>query len=199
MNESMPSSISAALSDAQRVIKEAEARAAQIINEAKEEYIEAHKLGYEAGLIDGREEAIRRGVRLLEDSAELNDSLIREAAQLAIAIASKVVGEQVKIELATVRKIALQALRSLPFSAGARIVCHPDDQKVLELALQDVERVAGGPVSLEVDETITRGGCLIKTLEGEADATIEAMIGVISLHLGVSGYDAQLTNSETET
>lgn len=189
MSDSAPK-VASAISEAQSIIEAAEQRAKALEEKAKQSFDQAFDKGYEAGFERGRQEAAESAIRLLEENGKLSDQLAAEAARLAIAITSSVVGGEVASNPSVVRQNALRALRESVVGNAATIYVHPEDRAVLDPAIEQLERVAGGAkVVLDIDPSLTRGGCIVRTDFGEVDARIETLIGLVAVRLGVPHYE----------
>jgi flagellar assembly protein FliH len=176
--------MSAALTQAQSIVEAAETRARKLEEQAEKSYLEAKQRGYEEGLEAGKTEALAEAVRLIEQTEALNDSLAREAAQLALAIASMVIDQELATKPDTVNKIARRALRESVIGESVVVLCNPKDVDALLASQQDFRRLAGGAaVAIEVDDTIARGGCIVRTEFGEVDASIERLLRNIANRL----------------
>ena len=151
--------------------------------------IETRRRAHEDGLADGLAEAGERigsalaclaaaeaAIRELED--EFLRAAERSAVELAIAIAEKIVGGTVEARPEKVLDVVGGAL--LRTAARHRLVIevNPDD---LELVSENAEGLAaklGGVQRLDVvaERRIERGGCIVRTEEGEIDAQIEEQL-----------------------
>lgn len=181
------SKLATAISEAQSIIEAAEERARALEERAKERFAEAEQRGYEAGFERGRAEATDAAVRLLQESGAIGDQLASEAARLALAITATVIGEQVKVDPQVVKRIALKGLRESIVGATATLFVHPDDYKTVETAQDELVRAAGGAgIRIEIDENMTRGGCIVRTDFGEVDARIDTLLKGIATRLGIS-------------
>lgn len=179
-----PSNVSAALSQAQSIVEAAEKRAQQLEEEAKKSYAEAKELGYQEGLESGKAQALNEAVRLIEETSDLHESLAREAANLALAIAGVVVDGEISTKPERVIQIALRALRESVVGESVILLCNPKDVASLESASNEFRRLAGGAaVRVEPDETIARGGCIVRSEFGEVDASIERLLRNIAERL----------------
>ncbi len=180
------SSVSAALSEAQSIIAAAEQRASELTASAEQAYERSQKQGYDQGFEQGRRDASHQALRLIEESALIGSKLSAEAAKLAMAICSTVIGEHVKVDPDLVRKIAERALQQSVVGDVITIIAHPDDKKTLTKSVDAFRRLAGGAsVSVEEDETMTRGGCIVRTEFGEVDASITILLESIAAKLGL--------------
>lgn len=185
-NESAPPSLSAALSEAQAILDSAEERARSIIVDADRVREEARAQGESEGQELGKKEALQVAVRLLEDRALIQQRLSEEAARLALRIAATVIERHVESDESVVIDIAKRALRETVVEHAATIISHPKDKQILQQALDQLRRVAGGAeIKLETDASLGRGGCVVRTEFGEADASIEALLGSVQARLGV--------------
>lgn len=179
--------LSAALSEAQSIVEAAEQRAKALLAKAEEAYQQGYEQGYEAGSKQGRADAVESAVRLLEDSGAIGDRLAVRAADLALAIAGSVIGEQLAVDTETVKRIALRALRESIVGGSAAIMVNPEDKKLLEKFSDEFNRVAGGAaISIQADPDIKRGGCVIRSDFGEVDAQIDTLLDVTAARLGLS-------------
>jgi flagellar assembly protein FliH len=162
--------------------------------------IETRRRAHEDGLADGLAEAGERigsalaclaaaeaAIRELED--EFLRAAERSAVELAIAIAEKIVGGTVEARPEKVLDVVGGAL--LRTAARHRLVIevNPDD---LELVSENAEGLAaklGGVQRLDVvaERRIERGGCIVRTEEGEIDARIGAQLDRVAELLAEAG------------
>jgi len=175
----------AAVTPAQRaaeIVAAAEAQAAAIADAAAAE-------ARERGFAQGRDEALasmtpaREALEaataaLAEAHAELAASLERRAAELAVAVAEKIVGA----ELATRPELVLEVLTGALRGAAERdrlvVEVNPDDLELVRDAAAGLAASLGGIASLDVvaERRVGRGGCVVRTLEGEIDATLAGQL-----------------------
>lgn len=178
--------LSTALHEAQTILDAAEARVREIIGDAEKNAELARAQAYREGYDQGRHDAVQKAVRMLEDSATLSDRFAEQAAKLALKVASYVIRDHVKAHPETVKKMALHALQESVVGEQARITVHPDDEPVLSAALGELKQIASGAsILLDVDSSLTRGGCVVRTDFGEVDSTIEALIGSLASRFGI--------------
>lgn len=178
--------LSAAIDNAQSIIAAAEQRANELREAAKRAYDEARSQGYAEGLEQGRLDAARMAVRLLEERAVVEERLSLEAAKLAVAICESVMGEAVKVDPQIVRRIAERALQQSISGDSVAIYVHPDDESVMTAAIDRLRRIAGSAtVTIEVDRAVSRGGCVIRTEFGEVDASLELLLSSVAQRLGL--------------
>jgi flagellar assembly protein FliH len=180
------------------------ARAREVLREAEEERDrmreEGRRAGFEAGLAEGREAAVRaERERVAAETAGLADALRRAAegletarAELAIEgerellrLAVRIAERVVKAEVASGRPVAAANLRrAVELTARRREVrvrVHPADLSALEACLPDLRRSVTdlGAVAFDPDPSLARGGCVVTTSEGVADADVRAQLDEI--------------------
>lgn len=181
------SKLATAISDAQSIIAAAERRAEELRQRTEAALEEAHRQGYQAGFEQGRKEAIEQAVRLLEDAGVVGDRIAREAAKLALAIASKVIGEHIKTDPQVVQRLAVRALQESIIGDSVTLVVNPDDKPIIEQFRSQLRSVTGGlDVMVEISAELSRGGCIVKTEFGEVDASLESLLKEIGSRLGIS-------------
>lgn len=158
---------------------------------------QARRDGYEKGLQEGREAAaVVERERLGREAAPLGDVLRAAAAavdakraelaaaaetdllRLAVRIAEKIV----KAEVESGRRVAAENLRRAVALAvrrrEIRVRLNPADLEMIEAFLPELRRGAPdlGPVLLEADAAVARGGVVVVTPEGVVDADLRTQI-----------------------
>jgi flagellar assembly protein FliH len=144
---------------------------------------------YEAGRRDGAAEAevaVSAAVQALSGAAAalvaereaLADATERAAVELALRIAEKVVQASVANDPERVVDAVRGALRLLLDRERFTVLVNPDDLDVVREGLASVVAELGGVEHYEVqaERRVTRGGAVVRTVEGEVDATLEAKL-----------------------
>lgn len=181
-----PGNLSSALTQAQDIVEAAEKRATALMDQAEKSYHDAREKGFHEGYQQGLEDATSQAVRLIEQTGALQEKLSQEAAKLAVAIAGSVISEEISVTPEYVQKIALKALQESVVGDAVTFVVHPEDEKTLKSATGQFKRVAeGAAMSVETDDSLTRGGCIVRTEFGEVDASIETLLTTIAQRLGL--------------
>jgi flagellar assembly protein FliH len=147
-----------------------------------------HELGQQAGLESAMQklDSLLTGChKLLGELGELHRQACRDVeadlAQLALAVARKIVGRDASLGPEAVTRIIRQALGQVEHAGRITIKLNPADLALL--ADMKPQLLSGLPEAgravFEADEGIARGGCLIETDEGEVDARIERQFQVV--------------------
>jgi flagellar assembly protein FliH len=167
--------------EAARIIADAHEQAAQIEREAMmkmESTIRTEVDAQIARVIDPWREQLQQS---LEELTTLRSETFRQAESelvtLAIEIARKVIHREVATDSQIVSGLARVALSRIPKRAPATIHLHPDDLTYLESNLDKLQ--SGHSLTLVVDHSIGRGGCVVHTELGDVDATIEQQFAEI--------------------
>jgi flagellar biosynthesis/type III secretory pathway protein FliH len=156
----------------------------------------AREEGYAEGLAEARAQtasaidalaAAEQGIRSREE--EFLRAAERSAVELAIAIAEKIVGGTVAARPEAVLDDVGGALLRTASRHRLAIEVNPDD---LELVADSAERLAaklGGVQRLDVvaERRIERGGCIVRTEEGEIDARIGSQLERVAELLAEAG------------
>jgi flagellar assembly protein FliH len=155
---------------------------------------EAWEQGFAAGRDDGRAaalkeqqgltEALRARVQRLEDLlnllsrplAELDESVLRQLATLAGAIARQLVRRELRVQPEQIIAVIRETVALLPAAArDVRIHLHPEDAALVRERL--VEPATSRAWTLIEDPVITRGGCRISGENSSIDAQVETRLG----------------------
>jgi flagellar assembly protein FliH len=148
---------------------------------------QARQEGYQAGYDEGlqaasdamqaeREQEMAR-LRALVDNfhqalGELDQAVAEQTLDLAIEVASLVLGSTLKTRRDLLLPVIRESLQALPLHHG-NIALHanPEDIDALREGLAEIS--APGGINLVPDSTLSPGGCLLKAGHSEVDASIE--------------------------
>ena len=173
-----------------------------------------YQKGFNEGLEQGKSEGEKAGEELAAGKIEpLLNSLQSELLQLknirqetyryiekqvvdlALAIARKVVCREIEMDKEVVMCVAREALAKVDDAVEIKIKMSPSDLQFIEKAkyqLSDlIDKIDN--VTLEAEENIQRGGCILETNLGEIDARIEKQLQAVE-----ESFRNALENSATE-
>jgi len=153
---------------------------------------DAHASGVEVGRTQGRAEvqgpAEAESQRALDMVAQVDQLRIQSAMQaefdiveLALAMARKVIHREVSLDpdimVAHVREI----IANIAEKGLIRVLVSPGDVEYLQTCCSSIVGAGGTPVqlSIEPDETIQPGGCIIESSQYFINATIETQLEAI--------------------
>jgi len=182
------------------LLAEAQAHVEAMLNQAQLQvttiHENAHQLGWQAGYTEGHNEAIQAVEKKLTeltqtlqktvDSAveERNRFLRRsqdEISQLVVAIARKVIGQELSLNPQVVTEIVAQAIKEAAISGACRIRVNPADYSLLSPAWETIPSMQPSDRKWELvsDNKVSRGGCLIEANGGILDAQIDSQLGQV--------------------
>jgi type III secretion system HrpE/YscL family protein len=167
----LPAGRLSSLREAEQALATASQHAAALLEHAAAEVVELRRRA--------EEESQARAVALLCRAEERARQIVRDArgelTTLAVRIAEKILGEQLRVHPDSVASIVRQCLRAFPGTGRVRLRAHPEDLPVLEAARPQL----GGPavaVELQADPQIARGGCVLESELGELDGRLESQL-----------------------
>ena len=146
---------------------------------------EGRRAGYEAGLQEARAQAEGAVAALAELLAEVRsgaerraESLEREAVELALALAEKIVAGTVQAQPERVLEVVRGALRRIVERDVVTVVVNPDDLDLVRDSIDAVAASLGGIERIDVqgDRRVGRGGALLRTQVGEIDARLKQQL-----------------------
>ncbi|MGD9692775.1 MAG: FliH/SctL family protein [Phycisphaerales bacterium] len=194
---------------AQQIVAEAHRERERLIADAAEVGRKAgHAEGHAQGRIEGREaaleadaEEISRLVGVWEEAAvrfeaqrdRLMGELRTDVLRLALAIAERVVKRVVEIDEGLAAREVESALELVAANSRAVVAVHPDDRTNVEGIVGGILRRFGraGHVEVVEDETVTRGGCVIRSARGSVDARVETQLERIAQAVLGQSRDAE--------
>lgn len=106
---------------------------------------------------------------------EVYSNAEKEAVELALAIARKIVCHEVNTNKAVVLSVVKEALKRVVDHKKVKIRVNPSDLNVIKEAKSQFSDFVDNTenITIEEDEAILNGGCVIETDLGEIDARIE--------------------------
>jgi flagellar assembly protein FliH len=161
---------------------------------------DAHRRAREEGLAEGQAEGRARINAAVDALAEAEreirareEAFLRAAEQsaveLAIAIAAKIVGGSVQARPETVLDVVAGALLRTSARHQLVIEVNPEDLEVVAESAEGLAARLGGVQRLDVvaERRVERGGCIVRTEEGEIDARIGSQLDRVAELLADAG------------
>jgi flagellar assembly protein FliH len=169
--------LGAARTEAERVMREARDHAARVRMEAEA-----------AGRRDARAEA----ARVVVEATRTRDRILRDAQdqvlRVAMAVARRIVGDQLAADPAAVRALAGRALDHARRARQVTLRIHPDDADAVAPLAQDWP----GTLTVVPDATLTRGDCLLHTDVGDVDARLHIQLAALERTLHEAAFASNL-------
>lgn len=154
---------------------------------------EGYHAGYPEGLRAGEADGRQAGAALVQRLRALLDTLGRpleqldreaeeELLHLALALARRVVYEEVKADPSHTAAAVRRALAELPATQRTvTVYVHPEELGFIREQVGD--EAAGAGWSVVADPHLARGGCVVTTESSRVDATIERRLDAVAEQL----------------
>ncbi len=158
--------------EAERIVAEANARAAKILDDAK---VSAQAFASQAAEEARAQETAKLAAGFLALRAEEDARAERDLArtiELAVLLAERLVGEGLTIEPSRIAALAASALEEARGARKVRIDASPDDVAALQQALGAI----GHTATVEADPTLARGSLVVHTDLGRIDARLQPQL-----------------------
>jgi flagellar assembly protein FliH len=157
------------------------------------EHARALEAAFAAGVAEGRraaEEEVAERITILESSLTgLGAGLVRErelvaerveraAVELALRIAEQALGAAVAVQPERVVDVVRGALRRLVERDRVTVLVNPADLELVRSHLGAIVDELGGIEHCEVqsERRVSRGGAVVRTADGEIDATLQTKL-----------------------
>lgn len=153
---------------------------------------QAFKKGFEKGEKEGLESARQRVGALLSSFNEalleldsLKKELLlnseRESVELSLAVAKKIVCQEITTNRNVVLSVVKEALKKVVGNENIRVRMCPDDLQFMNEFKSQLPELMddSSKVIFEGDESIMQGGCIIDTNQGDIDARIEKQLQAV--------------------
>jgi flagellar assembly protein FliH len=150
---------------------------------------EARVRGHEAGLAAGMAEAqvqlepvrdalieARAGIERMAD--EIVPLVEQRAVELALVLAEKILATSLALDPSLVGSIATGALRRIVARDRIELDVNPEDVELVRAALaSDTNELSSSRrIDVIAERRVRRGGCVVRTVDGEIDARIEKQL-----------------------
>jgi flagellar assembly protein FliH len=136
-------------------------------------------------------EALGAAVQGMHDAQlAAGEHLERQAVELGFALAEKVLAGALAVEPERVIESVRGALRGLVDRERVTVLVNPDDLELVQGAIDELRGSLGGidHCVVEAERRVRRGGCVVRTPEGDVDAGIDTKLArareVIEQELG---------------
>jgi flagellar assembly protein FliH len=164
-------------SRAAEIVAKAEADAAAIAAEAA---AHGQQQGYAAGLAAAEAQIapVREALAAVVDGVVAAEERFLAAAELrsvelALALAEKIVGAALDVQPELVVEIVTGALRRSVERDRLVVEVNPDDVELVRASVSETaDRLGVGRLEVVAERRVARGGCVVRTTEGEIDARI---------------------------
>lgn len=140
-----------------------------------------HEAGFQAGLIEAQAQ-MSAGIAALTAAAEavaaererVAAAVEPAAVDLALAIAEQALGAAVAVKPEVVVDVVRGALRRLAERDRVTILVNPEDLELVRAASETLVAELGGieHCDVQAERRVGRGGAVVRTVEGEVDATL---------------------------
>ena len=109
---------------------------------------------------------------------EASERLERQAVDLGLALAEKVLAGVLNLEPERVIESVRGALRGLVERERVTVLVNPDDLELVRGAMDDLRASLGGieHCVVEAERRVRRGGCVVRTPDGDVDAGIDTKL-----------------------
>ena len=174
---------------AREIVAEAEETAQRLLQEAQQKGLaQGREAGHAEGLKRARlesEATIHRLAELAhqaeEEQARLLGQMEGQMVELALAIARRVVSEELTFRPEAVAEIVARAIEEARGGGHHVIRLHPADADLLSSYLPRAAIEAGGNEwEIRADDSLQRGDCLIETAFGLVDARIDTQFSELT-------------------
>ncbi len=169
--------------DAHRqILARAASEGERILDRARAQgYAEGHERGLQDGLAEtaAAAQALGEALRELQElRCQTAEEVERDAVELALALASKILAGALEVEPERVVNVVRGALRRVADRRQITVLVDPADIDIVGGALAELQTQTGGIelCDVQADRRVGRGGAVVRTAEGEIDASVETQL-----------------------
>lgn len=170
--------------------EEANLQITERLETQRNEFTKERETAYQKGFTDGERKGREEGVQEINPALELlqnwiqiiqseKEELIRryekDVVELAFQISAKVLAREIQTQPEAIIDSVRAALRKIVNADDVTLRVNPEDMKILENVQEELSRelAKGGPLHLQMDDSIDRGGCVLETENGILDGQLD--------------------------
>jgi len=163
---------------ARNIVDGARREAEQIVAKAQQE----RTASVETGLQLGYEEGLKSWNSILAGAWQARENLKTEWEQsllhLAVRVAEKIIGEQLRLHPDAIVPIVREALKSIGQERQLTLLIHPDHRETVQANLDRLQALVGSSrqIHLVASPDIAPGGCVVESELGVIDAKLETQL-----------------------
>ncbi len=170
-----------AKSAAQEIIQRAQEEAALIRSQAEDYRQKGYDDGYAEGTDTGKAEWTETILRINRENDAKFKYFEHDLVRLAVRVAEKIIGEQLRLEPGSITQIVANALGGVRHQREIFLRVNPDDFEVVRenkyLLLEQLSRAQD--LDIRPDPAVEQGGCLIESETGTIEATLDKQLDSI--------------------
>jgi flagellar assembly protein FliH len=122
--------------------------------------------------------------QLIQDREQIVLQWETAAIQLSLTLAERIVRRELQLQPEAPRALIAEVLQLTAGASSILLRLHPDDIADIEEHSADWQSLLSSPhIKAVADATITRGGCLVETPQGEIDGRIETQLARLASEL----------------
>jgi flagellar assembly protein FliH len=183
--------LAAAKQQATQIVSQAAEHGRRLVEELRAEMLLRAEREIAAEAARRRESAATDAAAILAQAEAQRQMILaatqREVLALALAVARRVVAQELRVSADVVLAVAAEALSHLPDGAGAvEVGVNPAELDLVRQSQATLSAAAGGVEGLVVrpDPAIAPGGCRVRTDAGDIDARIETRLAEVEAAVG---------------
>jgi len=168
--------------EAVRLIKEAEVKAEKRLREVEDLIRKERAFAYSEGYKEGLEAAnkyIQQAKLYYEEAIKKCE---KDLIELAVAIAKKILNEDLKLHSEEIIKIAMEVIKSARQQKQMILKVNPDELKIIESQKEKLNKLLSESAILRIipDKSISKGSCILETEIGSIEGNLELQLEEIS-------------------
>lgn len=165
-----------------RLLKEAEVKAEKRLKEAEDLIRKDRETAYSEGYMEG----IRAANEYVQQAKLYYEEAIKKCEkdliELAIAIAKKILNEDLKLHSEEIVKIAKEVIKSAGEQKHLVLKVNPDDLKIIEVQKENLKKLLRESAILKIipEKSISKGSCILETEIGSIEGNLDLQLKEIS-------------------
>lgn len=165
---------------ARAILQTARENAENLIAAAENEADEIRNEAYRTGRAAAENELLENLLAIKEDRAQVLLTIEQDVLKLAVKLAEKIIGSEIKQDETVRAEIVLNALRHARQREMLTVRVCAEDLPLLEQMREKITAFGRAQfIDFVADQAVAEGGCIIESASGTIDARLETQLRIL--------------------
>lgn len=162
------------------ILQQARAAGAELINKAEAEAEAIRREAYASGREAAEVELLENLLAIKEERFRVLSTVEQDVLKLAVKLAEKIIGREIRQDETARVEIVLNALRAARQKEMLTVRVNANDLPLLEQMRERIDAFNRAQhIDFVADQAVAEGGCIIESASGTIDARLETQLRIL--------------------
>lgn len=162
------------------ISQKAQEKAEHLVNDAEMQAEEIRRQAYRAGRDEAEGELLENLLAIKEERLKVLSTIEQDVLKLAVKLAEKIIGREVRQDESARGEIILNALRAARQQEMLTVRVNANDLPLLEQMRERIDAFGRGRyIDFVADQAVKESGCIVESASGTIDARLETQLRIL--------------------